>query len=505
MANTAVGLERVSRTVGYEIDKGNFEESSPNLPQMIAVLGEANDANQATLDLTPYTFNSLKEVANRYGYGSPLYNTMRILKPLQGDGVGGIPVVIYPQAKAGGAAAKVLSITPTGVATGNGTHKVVVSGRYGIDGVSYDVNIVTGDNAAAIMTKIISAINNVLGCPVIATQGAGLVTCTAKWSGLTSNDIQISIDNRGNSLGITYAVAQVTAGSGTPSVAAALELFGSQWVTIVLNTYGLVDSVMAALENFNGIPVPGAPTGRYTGIIMKPFIAISGSVADNDTAITDARPDNVTIAVAPAPLSAGLPFEAAANMTLLFAVKEQNTPELDVAGMAYPDMPTPSNIGTMASYDSRDQYVKKGNSTVDLVAGRYVVQDFVTTYHPQGEEPPQFSYCRNLMLDFNARFVLYFLEQIHVVDHVIANDTDVVTAAKVVKPKQWKAVLDSMIDDLVSRGWFVDPDFSKASIKVSISTTNPNRIDTFYRYKRSGVARISSTTVEAGFNFGTLN
>ena len=34
------------------------------------------------------------------------------------------------------------------------------------------------------------------------------------------------------------------------------------------------------------IPYGNTPTGRYTGIVFKPFIAISGSTADEDTAIT---------------------------------------------------------------------------------------------------------------------------------------------------------------------------------------------------------------------------
>jgi hypothetical protein len=44
----------------------------------------------------------------------------------------------------------------------------------------------------------------------------------------------------------------------------------------------------------------------------------------------------------------------------------------------------------------------------------------------------------------------------------------------------------------------------KDSILVGISATNPDRIETFFRYKRSGFVRIASTTAEAGFNFGTL-
>jgi phage tail sheath gpL-like len=504
MASDAVGTERVSRVVGYKIKAGDFSTVSPNLPQRIVILGEANEANQTGLDVTAVQLSSAKQAGTKYGYGSPIYSVMRILKPFSGDGVGGIPIIAIAQVKAVGSAAKVLDITPTGTATGNGTHTIKLAGRTSIDGAFYDINILEGDGAPEISSKIADAINNILGAPMTATSSATKATATAKWAGLTSNDLSITIDTNGNSLGITYVVASVTSGSGTPSIAAALALFGNNWNTIVINTYGTVTAIMSALEAFNGIPDPDVPTGRFAAIIMKPFIAITGSVAEDPTTVTDGRLDDVTIAIAPAPLSKGLPMEAAANMTVLFARIAQDTPQLDVAGKAYPDMPTPTAIGVMSDYDTRDSFVKKGCSTVDLITGKYVVQDFVTTYHPIGENPPQFRYCRNLMLDFNVRFGYYLKEQTFVVDHVIANDDDIVSAAKVIKPKDWKQILSSYYDDLVKRGMVVDAQFSLDSTLVNISTTNPDRLETFFRYKRSGVVRIASTTAEAGFNFGSV-
>jgi len=120
-------------------------------------------------------------------------------------------------------------------------------------------------------------------------------------------------------------------------------------------------------------------------------------------------------------------------MCLLFARKSQDTPNLDVGGSSYSDMPVPQDgdIGSMADYENRDLFVKKGCSTVDYVSGKYQVQDFVTTYHKLGEVPPQFRYCRNLMLDFNVRYGYYLLELINVLDHSISNDADVVTAQNV--------------------------------------------------------------------------
>ncbi|MBC7486081.1 MAG: hypothetical protein H7282_04960 [Cytophagaceae bacterium] len=504
MASDAVGLERVSRVVGYKLQKGNFSEVTPNLPQSIAVLGEANEANQAALDLTPWVFTSLQQAGIRYGFGSPIYSSLRILKPNSGRGSGGIPITVYPQAKAGGSVAKILYVTPTGTATGNTTHTVVLAGRYGLDGDTYDFTVNTGDTPAVICGKISSAVNSILGAPAIGTATSTEAVLTAKWKGLTSQDLVVSIDTNGNDAGVTYAVTQNTAGAGTPTIGTSLSLFGNTWHTQVVNTYGAVPSIMTALETFNGIPDPTAPTGRYQATIVKPFIALTGSVLDDPSSLTDGRLNDVTIAICPAPLSKGLPYEAAANMCVLFARQAQDTPHLDVEGKSYPDMPTPKTIGSMSTYDFRDQIVQKGCSTVELVGGKYMVDDFVTTYHPLGENPPQYRYCRILNIDFNIRFAYYLKEEINVKDHVIANDDDIVTASKVVKPKQWKQVLNNLFEELESRALIVDSGFSSASLTVSIGTVNPDRLETFFKYKRSGVVRISSTTAEAGFNTGSL-
>jgi len=506
MVSDAVGLERISRIVGYKLTKGNFALSSPNLPQRLAVLAEANEANQLTLDTTPKQITSAKQAGDLYGYGSPIHMIARILFPKSGEGIGGIPVYIYPQAEPGGASAKVIEITPTGTATGNGTHYLKICGRDGMDGDFYAINVEEGDTTADLTAKINDAVNNILGCPCISTEDGYTAELTSKWKGKTANDISVSVDTGDDELGISYAINSTASGAGVPSISAALTAFGNNWNTIVLNSYGLESTILSALESFNGRPADGntAPTGRFAATIMKPFVAVTGSTADDPSATTDAREDDVTIALAPAPLSEGLQFEASANMIVLLAPTAQNNPHLDVSGQSYPDMPTPDSIGSMAEYNNRDAFVKKGCSTVDLSAGRYKVMDFVTTYHKTGENPPQFRYVRNLMLDLNIYYGYYLLEQINVVDKAIAADSDIVSVQSVIKPKQWKQILFAYADDLASRALIVDPEFMQDSIDVDLSTTNPDRLETFFKYKRSGFARVLSTTAEAGFNFGNL-
>ncbi len=505
MASDAVGLERISKVVGYKLTTGNFSDSTPNLPQRILLLAEANAANQADLDTDPWEATSAQMAGARYGYGSPIYNIMRILRPISGDGVGGIPIVIVPQEEAPSATSKVYELTPTGTATGNGTHTIIIAGRRNVDGFSYNVNINTGDTASVIAGKISDAINNVLGCPMIASDIGYNVTLESKWKGETAEHLTLSVDTNGNALGITYAIEDAETGSGTPDLATALATVGNQWDTLIINSYGAIDDVMDVFEAWNGRPDPETPTGRYTGIVMKPAIVLTGSVLEDPSSITDARKTEVTIAICPAPLSLGQPMEAAANMCVLEARQAQDNPHLDVSGRSYPDMPTPTAIGVMDNYNDRDLIVKKGCSTVQLVSQRYQVMDFVTTYHPEGELIPQFRFVRNLVIDFNVRYGYYLLEQQSVVDHVIASDNDIVSASKFIKPKQWKAVLFQYAVDLGRRALIVEVPFMQQSIDTGLSTTNPDRLETFFRYKRSGYARISATTAEAGFNTGSLN
>jgi len=506
MSSTAVPLNYVTTVVGYNLDKGYYNESGTNLPQNINILGEANTANQSGLSLLGTTITSAKQAADLYGWGSPIYSVARILFPANGSGVS-IPVKVYPQLAASGAVAKVITITPTGTASASGTIYLRIAGRTSLDGGSYAISIVSGDTPTAICNKFRAAIAAVLGCPVT---GSGTTTfiATAKWEGLTSNDINIAVDLNGTSLGTTYAVVNTTAGAGTPSVVGTgngLTLFGNEWRTLVINTYGLVAGTMTELEEFNGIPTPGAPTGRYGGLVWKPFLALSGTCLDNPTSITSAgaRPDNVTIVPCVAPLSLGMPYEAAANVAYRVSNIFQNAPQSDVIDQAYPDMPAPTvgNIPAMNDVTVRQSYVTQGCSTVDFTGGVYVIKDLVTTYNKSGEFPPFYRWARDLNIHFNIRFGYMLLEAANLVGKTITKDSAVVTAANVIKPRMWKAIVAAYMDDLEARALIADKAFSKASITVTINSSNPNRIDTTFSDKITGVVRISSTTETGGFNF----
>lgn len=503
MASDALGSELISTVVGYELTTGDFRTTTPNLPQKVALFGEVNSANQLTYPTTPTQITSQQQAGELYGFGSPIHQAARILFPITSSGIGGIPVVVFPQAEAASAVAKRGTITVTGTVSASATHTVVIAGRRGIDGASYNFSVAVGDSVTTIAAKIATAINACLSSPVTATSALGVVTWTAKWKGLTSDLITAIVDTNNKPVALTYTSVSTVDGAEVPEVSASLALFGNEWYTIVVNTYGAdITDIITEFEAFNGVPSPDAPTGRYQAMVWKPFLLLTGSVNDNDSSYTDSKKLEVTSILCPAPLASVLPSEPAADAAVLFARISQDTPHLDISGKSYLDIPTPLSIGTMASYANRDVYVKKGNSTVDLISGKYQIQDFVTTYHPVGEFIPQFRYARNIMLDMNIRYGYLLREQKSVVGHLIASDDDVVSVSNVVKPKTWKAELFDFADDLERRGLITDSQFMKDSIVVNLSSSNPDRLESFFRYKRTGFARVLPTTAEAGFNFG---
>lgn len=502
--STAVGLDRISRVSGYNIKKGFFSRETQNLPQIIAIFGEANTANQAGLTVNKVEVTSALEAATLFGYGSPIHRMVSILRPTGSDGVGGIPTVVFPQLTAGSSSATVRAWTVTGTATANATHTVVVNGRYSVDFQSYSYDVAIGDTPTIIAAKIASAINAVLSSPCTATSALGVVTATSKWKGTTSAELFLSIDYGTNAAGLSYSQTTSTNGAGSVSLDASLSQFGDTWYTMVLNPYG--ETHLGTFEAFNGLPNDVNPTGRYSGLIFKPFCAYFGSnvsvKADLATITNNAsRVAQVTNVICLAPNSNGFTFEAASNAVALASVVYQNTPHLDVSGLSYPDMPIPFDgiIGDLNDYNNRDFLVKKGCSTVKLVNGAYEIQDLVTTYHIDGEVPLLYSYPRTLNIHWNVKDAYSTLERLYLKDKTLVSDSQLISVGDAIKPKEWKGLVSVLFDDLAETALINDPEFSKSSLQVQISTSNPNRFETAFNYKTTGTVRVSSTTAKAGF------
>lgn len=504
--STAISNSLKTRAVGYQILDQVFNPQSANLPMRIAVLGEPNTANETTLDTAPYQVTSLKDAGDKYGYGSPIYNMVRILLPIYGGGVGSIPVVVYPQEYASGATASVfeLGVTVASTVTKTKTHFLKINGRTNIDGKYFSYTVTQGENTAAVVAKIVDCINNVLASPITAASGTGKVTCTTKWAGLTSAEVNVEVDTDGDAAGIVYAITSVTVGAGTPSITSALTSFGNEWNTLVINPYG--SPVLAELETANG--TPSSLTGKYSSTVFNPFMALFGSLEDNKNdlvAITNAsaRQNQVTNVLCPAPRSKGLSMEAAANMAVLISTVANDNPQIGVGGKSYPDMPIPSDgvIGDMADILNRNFLVQKGCSTVLLENGKYTVQDCINTYAPSGIVNPKFMYVRDLIIDWNIGYNWKIIVIRDIQDKALVSNDSAVIVGNTISPKAVKALLIGLITDSASLAWLNDKQFSTNSIQVGVNSQNPTRLDISFKYKRTSTANQVSTDAAVDFTY----
>jgi phage tail sheath gpL-like len=462
-----------------------------NLPQRIAVFGQGNTA--ATYSATKFQVTSATQAAERYGFGSPIHLAVQQLLPSNGDGVGTLPVTIYPLVDGPAAVTAAGNIIPSGTVTKAGTARVVTNN---IQSQAFAISL--SDTVATIIDKMVIAVSAVLDVPVIAADGTTQLDLTAKWAGPTGNDIVLEVEG-GEDTGITFAITQPVTGAVNPDITAALAQIGNVWETMVLNCLNIADT--AILDEFET-----EGEGRWGALFRKPFIVFTGNTeADVATAITvsDARKTDRINAQLVAPGSNDLPFVVAARQLSRIAPLANNNPPHDY-GSRTADGLTPGTDGQQWNYLQRDQAVKGGSSTTEVKDGVINLSDIVTFFHPSGNPTPEYRFVVDIVKITNILFNL---------DLTFANpewdgaplipDDQATTNRTAKKPKMAVAAVASLIDQLALGAIISDPDFAKANTQAAINDQNPKRLDVVTTMKISGNTNIISVDFNWGFFFGT--
>jgi len=510
--STAIDPTAGSRAAGLALAFKDFSTGASYLPQHAVLfttvgtdkVGGFTDFN------TGVTVTSLQQFIDTFGVTDGFY-AARILQPLNGGGIGSIPLTVFPiPVGSGTAAAGDITPSVSAAATANATHYVTFNGRKEIDGRTAGFVVETGDVVADIVTKMTAAINGMLYAPCSAVDSTTKVTATVRWQGLTGNDVTIAIDTGEEAAGVTYAITQPTGGAGTVSVATALANFGDVWYTQVLNTYG--SGQYDALESANGLPDPtSGGSGRWIATVVKPFVAFDGTNEATPAtlkALAASRKTDMTNALVPAPNSPSMPCEIAAGAMVRTCKTFNNTPHGSVNNLSLFDVvdPTGNTIGDMNDYATREDLFKNGISTVIWNASEgYKINDLITFRRPDDRSPlaVDWRYVRDIVgIDFNFIYGYKLLEAANLIDKTLVNDDAVIGVTSTIKPKDWKGLLYTYFDSLENLAIIADASFSKESLQAQISATNPQRFETLLYYKRTAIARVVATTAYAGFNFG---
>ncbi len=147
--------------------------SAAVLPPRIAVFAQGQSGVSYPSAKAPYT--SAGAAGKVYGFKSAIYLALRELLPANGDGVGVIPVTVYPLSDAVGATAATGDITPSGTTSEGGQYTLRVGGvsslPFSVPAGAVDVNLT--------LAKMGFALDSVLQMPVSVTYAYGSVTASA--------------------------------------------------------------------------------------------------------------------------------------------------------------------------------------------------------------------------------------------------------------------------------------------------------------------------------------
>lgn len=489
--STAFSASRVARgvaiqTIFQDLRQGKFSL----LPQRIALFGQG--ATSATYETTKRQILSAGEAGSLYGFGSPIHLAAKQLLPVNGDGVGSIPVTVYPLEDDASGVAATGSITPSGSPTSAASYIVRINN---ID--SEDFVISVGDSVADITAAITTAINAVIDMPVVAVDNGTDVELTSKWKGVSANGILIEVDGD-MTVGNVFTLVQPTGGLVNPDIDDALAQMGDVWETLVLNCFDIADT--ATLDTFSVFN-----EGRWGAEVRKPLVVFTGNTITDPTAATavsEARPTDRTNSQLVMPGSSELPFVVAAAGVARIAVRADNDPAYDYGSMPLKYV-TPGADGDQWLSNVRDFAIKRGSSSIKVLDGVANLADTVTFYHPTSEVVPAYRYVVDIMK---------IMTMIYNVDLVFNStrwdgkplipDSQATTNRNAKKPRMAVADAGVLTDSFALNAIISDPEFARENTVAEIDSGNPKRLNLSITVKLSGNANVISIDLNFGFYFG---
>lgn len=490
--SSAVDPSAVARVVGIETKFRNLAAGNVfYLPMRGIIVGQG--ATSVTYSTDKRQIFSSTEAGQVYGFGSPIHIAALELLPPNGDGVGTIPITVYPLVDDAGGVAAAGDITPAVTTVEKASYRVKING---IRTQAFLTE--TTDVVADIITKMVAAVNGTPEAPMIAADGTTTCDFTGKWKGASGNDLYLEIEGPTDK-GVTFTFTQPASGATNPAVDSALAQIGDVWETWVVNCLEPGDTT--ALDKYSEVN-----EGRWNPLIYKPYMVVTGtSETSVTTAITvpEARKSDRTNIYLPAPGTIDLPCAVAARGVARAIVRAGKNPPFDYARLKLNTI-IPGTDAQQWDPAERETAVRGGCSTTQVTDGVVQLGDTITFYHPTGDPTPAYRFAVDQIKLWNIIFNTSILFKNEEWDGApLIPDDQPTTNADAKKPKMAKAAVAAMIDNLALEAIISDPATAKDTIVAVISSSNPKRLDISFTVQLSGNANIISIDLNFGFYFGT--
>lgn len=165
--------------------------SSFFIPPTVGLVGQYDSGKTGVVDYEPVRVVSRDDVGSKFGYGSHIHR--QALKFPESVFLSGGGVWAFPVPEESGGTAATLDITFVGTATSAGTYYFLIGGE------PVRVAVSLGDTETDIAANMVTAITAIQNIAVTSTSALGVVTITAKWKGLSGNQLYIKQSPAGKS------------------------------------------------------------------------------------------------------------------------------------------------------------------------------------------------------------------------------------------------------------------------------------------------------------------
>ena len=457
----------------FYAEMDNSMANSANTSLRTLLIGQTND-DATHADIGKLVLVSRTEQAALIGgAGSQLHAMHRAYRNNDAFGeVWALPIKMSTGTAAAG------GITFTGTATVGGVVNVYIAGQ------RVQVPVVATDTAAMVATAAVAAINAVTTLPVKAAAGtAGAVTLTAKFKGLSGNDVTIQLNRLGTAggetmpLGITATITAMTNGAGAPDLATALAALGDEPFEFIAHPFTDTASLDALAAWMNDT------AGRWSWIKQIYGHVYSAKRGDLGSLVTfgKARNDQHATVHGFEPLVPQPAWEVAAAWTARTAVFIGADPARPTqTGVLTGIDPAPAGSRWMKS--ERQSLLTSGLAT-GYYEGGYRIDRGITTYQRNAYGAEDDSYLDSETLHTSAYVLRYVFGIItsKYGRHKLANDgTRYGPGQAIVTPAVIRGELTAAYRELEYRGIVENAELFKQHLIVERNSANPNRLDVLF-------------------------
>lgn len=457
-----------------EVD--NSQANTGQINQRALIIGQVTAAAIAagTVPNVPIISQGASDAITVGGAGSML--ALMTAAYRQNDTFG--EVWYLPLADDPAAIAATGTVTISTAPTANGTLYLYIGG------VRIAQSVLTTQTAAQIATALAATITATPNLPVTAAAALGVVTLTAVNKGPAGNDIDLRLNYQGTRggevmpIGLTVAIAQMTAGATAPNLTTALLNLGSQAFDFIVCPYTDTVSLDAMKALLNDTTGRWAWNLQLYGHFFAAYRGTLGSQVALGTARNDQHGTIMGVYDSPTPM-----WLWAAALTGATAVSVRADPALPVQTVAIQGVLAPP-LQSRFQLTDQNTLLYDGISTFSVADdGTVSIQNLITTYQKNAFGNADNSYLE-IETMFTLAFVLRALKTMVTSKYarvkLAANGTRFAAGSAVVTPNVIRADLIAKYRELESAGLVQNADAFKQGLIVQQNTQNPNRVDVLF-------------------------